>query len=134
MVRVEIAGAITMEESEDFFVRMAERNAEGRAPVIMIWDSTESKMPSMDVIKRWLAWLDENQETTKQNCLALIHVIPSAAVRGVLKFMNRVSPPPVETHLVRRRDEAESLACERLVDMGLTTREVYQADREKLAG
>src|SRR5690606_10634500 len=119
VVRVELGGALTMAESEDFFEQMAVRNGKGLPPIMMIWDSTEAKMPPMDVIKRWLKWLDANQEMTRQNCIGLIHVIPSAAVRGVLKFMNRVSPPPVETHLVRMREEAEVLACERLVALGL---------------
>lgn len=123
IVRVEILGTLDVEASEMFFMEMEARSEQNRPQVWVIFDSTQSKMPSMPVIKRWSEWVDESRELTQRNCYGIVHVIPSAAVRGVLKFINKLAAPAVETHVVRDAAAADAIVCERLIAEGLMSPE-----------
>lgn len=127
VMRVHLRGAATMADSERLFDRIA-RLGEGRR--CLIWDSTHAGMPSMEVLKRWIRWSNENADLTRRTCVGIVHVIPSPAVRGALKFCMKLAPSPCPTWVVRNLEEAEAKACEALVAAGLTTPETYRAHRE----
>lgn len=120
VMRVHLEGRVSMEESERFFATMAARNERDDLPkVYMIWDSTNAKMPTMEVLKRWAAWSNDNKDMTAKRCHALVHVIPNAAVRGALKFTTKLAPMPCPVYVTRSVDEADALVGQELVERGL---------------
>ena len=71
----------------------------------------EKLAASLEVLKAWADWSNENKEMTARRCHALVHVIPNAAVRGALKFTSKLAPMPCPVHVTRTLDDAKSLVA-----------------------
>ena len=96
------------------FTAMQERYfAEGKKiGVVVIADKLG--LPELSLLKEVSAWVKANEDNMRSYVIGTSLHIPSAVVRGALKFVNSLAPPPSPQHVAKDLSEARRWVRDRL--------------------
>lgn len=89
----------------DAYVAMSHRHFDAGSRFGLALRTTDLSMPPVGLLKQIGKWVNGNGETMRRHMVCTSMCVPSALIRGAVKFINRVAPPPVEQALFADWDE-----------------------------
>jgi len=98
----------------DAYVSMSQRHFDAGERFGLALRTTNLSMPPIRLLKDIGKWVNVNGETMGRHMVCTSLCIPSPLIRGAIKFINHVAPPPVEQALFSDWDEALSWAHKRI--------------------
>jgi hypothetical protein len=98
----------------DAFIARANELLARKAKHVIVFDNTDSGMPSGYMRKKNMEWLDARQHELILYCVATAFVFPSAAMRFVMSTALLVWSNPVEHEVFASVPEAEVWASNKL--------------------
>jgi hypothetical protein len=101
------------EEWHELTARQERYYAEG-LKFAMVVDTISLSLPDLALLKEIGAWVQANESNMRTYIVGTALHIPSAVVRGALKFVNQISPPPSPQVTAKSLSEAKAWARERL--------------------
>jgi hypothetical protein len=73
----------------------------------------ERRLPPLDAVRRSASWLAQRHDDVRRYSSGVAFVCSSAAIRGSLRVVFRIVPPPVPTHVGDSLEVATHWARER---------------------
>lgn len=114
----EFRGALSMDDVRAFEDDWAARFAAGERTGAVV-RAVNVPMPSIATLKQLAAWVDQNRARLQTHSVGFGMCIDSAVVRGAVRFINTLTPPPIPQAVFATRPEAIAWTLARLEQAGL---------------
>ena len=119
IITINFTGEKENKENFQLYLDELKRNYERDEQFSLIFELTKAPMPNMKYQLQQAKWMKDNEHLIKKYCRGVAYIIPSAALRGVLKFIFSVQKNPVPFKVFSTLEEgkvwAESLMEKELV-------------------
>lgn len=86
----------------------------------MVFDPTGLGIPNPTLLKEIAGWVRDRRQEMSDYCVGLALYLQSPALRGAMKFINRLAPPPNPQAIFGSLEETIDWARGQLADAGLT--------------
>lgn len=125
----EFRGALSLDDVRLFADFWAARFANGERTGAVV-GAKDVPMPSLATLKQLAAWVDDNRSQLQACSVGFGMCIDSAVVRGAVRFINTLTPPPIPQAVFATQAEAIAWVTERLEQEGVRILHPSQAPAE----
>ena len=113
LVLIEVSDQFTLDDLDELFGHV-EGYIDKRVRFAMAVRVLNMNMPDVGTLKHAAAWVRENKDGMAAYCLGTSILLESAALRGALRFVNALIPPPSPQACFGTWEATETWALDRL--------------------
>ena len=107
LITIQFTGAKSTDENFIAYLQENKNCYRHKEKLGIIFDATNASLPSLKHQQMQAAWLKENKGLIEAYCLGTAYVIPSAAVRSILRVIFSIQKQPVPYQIFEHVSEAE---------------------------
>ncbi|WKV13437.1 STAS/SEC14 domain-containing protein [Marivirga harenae] len=108
IITVTFTGEKSTDENFQMYLDGVEKCYDDRKTIAIIFDASNAVIPKLSHQKKQATWLSQHWKLMQNYCLGTAYVIPSTAIRAVLKMIFSFQNQPVPYKIVSNLEEAES--------------------------
>ncbi|WP_340153607.1 STAS/SEC14 domain-containing protein [uncultured Marivirga sp.] len=108
IITVTFTGEKSTDENFQTYLDEVEKCYDDRKTIAIIFDASNAVIPKLSHQKKQATWLSQHWKLMQNYCLGTAYVIPSTAIRAVLKMIFSFQNQPVPYKIVSNLEEAES--------------------------
>lgn len=106
VVTVTFTGEKSTDKNFQEYLDGVERCYDDRQTIAIIFDASKAAIPRLSDQKKQASWLNQHWKLMQNYCLGTAYVIPSPAIRAVLKMIFSFQNQPVPYKIVSKMEEA----------------------------
>ncbi|SMG20762.1 SpoIIAA-like [Marivirga sericea] len=106
IVTVSFTGEKSTDENFQLYLDEVESCYDDRKTIAIIFDASKATIPKLSHQKKQASWLNQHWKLMQNYCLGTAYVIPSTAIRAVLKMIFSFQNQPVPYKIVSKMEEA----------------------------
>jgi len=108
IVTVTFTGEKSTDDNFQQYLNELENCYDDRKPIAIIFDASKAVIPKSSHQKKQALWLSQHWKLMQNYCLGTAYVIPSLAIRAVLKMIFSFQNQPVPYKIFSKMGEAHS--------------------------
>ncbi|SEI88795.1 hypothetical protein SAMN05192553_101707 [Cyclobacterium xiamenense] len=107
LVRITFTGSKSSDSNFQDYLEETKNCYRHKRKLVLIFDASKASVPSFAHQKMQGDWLRENKQLMEDYCLGTAYVIPSAAIRTLLKMIFSFQRQPIPYQVFETNGEAE---------------------------
>jgi hypothetical protein len=108
VVTVTFTGEKSTDDNFQQYLDELESCYDDRKQIAIIFDASNATIPKLSHQKKQASWLSQHWKLMQNYCIGTAYVIPSTAIRAVLKMIFSFQNQPVPYQIVAKMEEAHA--------------------------